>query len=60
MNINENKAVKPIIGAVVGSLLTIMVYSFVLEPSSGTDAQETGERKPLYWVAPMDANYRRD
>lgn len=60
MNINENKAVKPIIGAIVGSLLTIMVYSFVLEPSSGTDAQETGERKPLYWVAPMDANYRRD
>lgn len=60
MNISENKAIKPILGAVAGSLLTILVYSFILEPSTGTDAQECGERKPLYWVAPMDANYRRD
>lgn len=60
MNINKNKAVTPILGAVVGSVLTIMVYSFVLKPSIGTDNDESGERKPLYWVAPMDANYRRD
>lgn len=60
MNISKNKAVTPILGAVVGSVLTIMVYSFVLKPSIGTDNDESGERKPLYWVAPMDANYRRD
>ena len=60
MNISENKAIKPILGAVAGSILTILVYSFVLDPSSGGDAQDSGERKPLYWVAPMDANYRRD
>lgn len=60
MSMNENKALKPILGAVAGSVLTIIVYSFILEPSSGTDGEEGGERKPLYWVAPMDANYRRD
>jgi len=27
-------------------------------PAAGR--QEAGERKPLYWVAPMDANYRRN
>lgn len=60
MNISENKAIKLILGAVAGSVLTILVYSFVLDPSSGGDAQESGEREPVYWVAPMDANYRRD
>lgn len=50
----------PILGAIVGSLLTIMIYSFVLDTPSGVDGEEGGERKPLYWVAPMDANYRRD
>ena len=60
MNINENKLVKPILGAVVGSVLTIMVYSFVLDPTTDTPNTDSGEKKPLYWVAPMDANYRRD
>ncbi len=60
MNINENKAIKPILGAVAGSILTILVYSFVLDPSSSGNIEESGEREPLYWVAPMDANYRRD
>lgn len=61
MSIKENKALKPILAAVAGSALTVMVYSFVLDPSAGGDgAGEPAEKKPLYWVAPMDANYRRD
>ncbi|MAA66188.1 MAG: efflux transporter periplasmic adaptor subunit [Alteromonadaceae bacterium] len=28
--------------------------------NSGNPAEESTEKKPLYWVAPMDANYRRD
>ncbi|MBL4602986.1 MAG: efflux RND transporter periplasmic adaptor subunit [Emcibacteraceae bacterium] len=60
MSIIENKAVKPILSAIVGSALTIMVYSFVLDPSNSGDSDGATERKALYWVAPMDANYRRD
>lgn len=34
---------------------------FLSGGSSGSDmATESGEDKPLYWVAPMDKNYRRD
>ena len=29
-------------------------------PSAATTSSPAGEKKPLYWVAPMDANYRRD
>ena len=45
-----------ILGLVIGSSLT---YIFVggSDNSAGTDS---GEKEPLYWVAPMDANYRRD
>ena len=39
---------------IVSYLLTIL-----LTPLSAT-AAENGEREILYWVAPMDANYRRD
>ena len=28
--------------------------------TEGTDKAEDGEKKPLYWVAPMDSSYRRD
>lgn len=51
---------KPLLGALVGSALTALTFTFVFEPSSGSGEEESGERKPLYWVAPMDANYRRD
>tara|TARA_R110002096_G_scaffold362527_2_gene555658 strand:- start:3193 stop:4980 length:1788 start_codon:yes stop_codon:yes gene_type:complete len=60
MTFNNNKFIKPILAAVVGSALTIMVYTFMLEPGSDTGNTDDGEKKPLYWVAPMDANYRRD
>lgn len=55
MTITNNKALLPIIGAIAGSAITIMIYSF-----TDSSPQISSEREPLYWVAPMDANYRRD
>jgi Cu(I)/Ag(I) efflux system membrane fusion protein len=60
MSNTVNKFKNPILGAIAGSALTALVYTFVLQPSSGTSETESGEKEPLYWVAPMDANYRRD
>lgn len=36
------------------------VFTFLLAPQSKHSALISEEKKPLYWVAPMDANYRRD
>jgi Cu(I)/Ag(I) efflux system membrane fusion protein len=54
-----------IIGVAIGSFITFTNYPLVssylgpvnIEQSS---APPTTEKKPLYWVAPMDPNYRRD
>jgi Cu(I)/Ag(I) efflux system membrane fusion protein len=45
-------------GSLLGVVLSAMVYTqfFSHKPSSPTTKQDN----PLYWVAPMDANYRRD
>lgn len=54
--------IKPIImGMIIGGILTFGAYT-VLIPSGneqGTNAVSE-EKKPLYWVAPMDANYKSD
>jgi Cu(I)/Ag(I) efflux system membrane fusion protein len=53
------------LGAAAGTLVTYMGYPVldgIFGPSTvaqGKSLPET-ERKPLYWVAPMDLNYRRD
>jgi Cu(I)/Ag(I) efflux system membrane fusion protein len=47
-----------LVGALVGSAITVAGFSLFggsVEPPSA-DAKN----KPLYWVAPMDANYQRD
>ncbi|MBL4941286.1 MAG: efflux RND transporter periplasmic adaptor subunit [Colwellia sp.] len=50
-----------LLGAVIGSVLTFGIYN-VLMPTGGESGSNTAsaEKKPLYWVAPMDANYTRD
>ncbi|MCY7296742.1 efflux RND transporter periplasmic adaptor subunit [Alteromonas sp. a30] len=45
------------IGIVIGIVLTSL-YSNLFH--SGEDSTDSDEKKPLYWVAPMDANFRRD
>lgn len=49
-------------GLIAGSALTLLAYT-ILMPADGitnTDNIASSEKQPLYWVAPMDANYRRD
>lgn len=41
------------LGVVIGSSFTFF------QPKHSSD-KESSERQPLYWVAPMDSNYRRD
>jgi len=36
------------------------VATAIRSDSSETEMEESGERPPLYWVAPMDPNYKRD
>lgn len=58
-----------VVGAAVGSFITFTKHSMLssyLEPlnlvhtAEESSAESTTEKKPLYWVAPMDPNYRRD
>ena len=50
----------------IGALIVTVAMSFVAgtyydtNESESTSAAANGEREILYWVAPMDANYRRD
>lgn len=60
MTMNINKTALTIMGAVIGSILTVMVYSFWLEPTGNGENNGKAELEILYWVAPMDANFRRD
>jgi len=57
-----NNNIKPIvIGMIIGGFLTFGGYSLMAPTNSGeASSTVTAEKKPLYWVAPMDANYKRD
>jgi membrane fusion protein, copper/silver efflux system len=50
------------VGVVIGAVITVAGY-FMWDdfsaPSQGNDVAST-EKKPLYWVAPMNPNYKRD
>ncbi|UTW44209.1 efflux RND transporter periplasmic adaptor subunit [bacterium SCSIO 12696] len=53
---------KSLLVAIISVLVTAATTYYLtrqgVENASGGDAME--EKKPLYWVAPMDPNYRRD
>lgn len=51
-----------ILGFAFGMALMFMINLFVTPAgdSMSTNSEAAKEKKPLYWVAPMDANYRRD
>lgn len=52
--------IKPIIvGMIFGGILSFGAYN-VLTPAEGEKTTASAEKKPLYWVAPMDANYKKD
>lgn len=57
-----NKSLAPaIIFLTIGAIAGYFSQSlFKNEPLDSASVEESGEKKPLYWVAPMDPNYRRD
>ena len=48
-----------LIGLVLGIIITLIGTTFLPTKTNISD-NSSDENKPLYWVAPMDANYRRD
>ena len=46
-------------GLVLGIIVTLSVITYLPSEPTASD-NSTEESKPLYWVAPMDADYRRD
>lgn len=56
------KQIKPIVIAmIIGGIITFGVTNLIAP--SGSDQVNSivsDEKKPIYWVAPMDANYKRD
>ncbi|MBW2658619.1 MAG: efflux RND transporter periplasmic adaptor subunit [Deltaproteobacteria bacterium] len=51
-----------LVGAVIGSLITLGGYQKLIDLAGVSQKGDTtgGEKKPLYWVAPMDPAYKRD
>ncbi|PKI15874.1 efflux RND transporter periplasmic adaptor subunit [Colwellia sp. 12G3] len=50
-----------ITGIVLGAIITLIVVKLLpSQPQPGSEVAIEKEDKPLYWVAPMDANYQRD
>ena len=54
-----------ITGVIIGSVATLVAYPeisgfFNLSEGPQVTESKSAEKKPLYWVAPMDANYRRN
>lgn len=47
-----------IIGAVLGVVFTVTTMNVFFSDDAGE--QQAKSNEPLYWVAPMDANYKRD
>lgn len=48
-----------VVGLIVGVILTTGIY-LLFFTGSGDAGSTAQEKKPLYWVAPMDPNYKRD
>lgn len=54
-----NKFILPLITLFLGIAIGAMLISMYSNSELSTDDSSSGD-KPLYWVAPMDANFRRD
>jgi len=52
---NKKNVVPVILAFIVGG-----IASTLLAPMFSGGSSDSSEKKPLYWVAPMDANFRRD
>ena len=58
MNAKNNNL---LLGIIIGLMLSALGYFLLAENTMGSNiSAESKEDKPLYWVAPMDANFRKD
>ena len=57
---NKNLITGLLIGLLIGVVLSYLISVSKRNKSVVSDANIAGEKKPLYWVAPMDPDYRRD
>lgn len=58
MNAKNNNL---LLGIIIGLMLSALGYFLLAENTMGNNVSvENEEDKPLYWVAPMDANFRKD
>jgi Cu(I)/Ag(I) efflux system membrane fusion protein len=49
------------IGLILGLIVTVIIYKFILAGAgSSSPGMQSTEAEPLYWVAPMDPNFKRD
>ena len=56
-----NKTLSSITLLILGSAMGIAATLFYVDSQgSNSESNEAAANEPLYWVAPMDANYRRD
>jgi len=60
MNNNTKYLGSIIAAALFGSAITFAGYNLLDDALTQEMLTESVEKKPLYWVAPMDANYKRD
>ncbi|GHE89285.1 efflux RND transporter periplasmic adaptor subunit [Thalassotalea profundi] len=60
--VQKNRAkIAIILGVLLGSILTLSIFKLFLLPQKIQEKQALStEDAPLYWVAPMDPNYKRD
>ena len=54
-----NKTLSAITLLIIGAAAGAIGYSQLMQVMSN-QMSATAEKQPMYWVAPMDANYRRD
>lgn len=63
---NKNTTTKLIaVGIFIGAIITLVILKslpvqYLSTAGSVDNSTDIDENKPLYWVAPMDANYQRD
>ncbi|MGK0268625.1 MAG: Cu(I)/Ag(I) efflux system membrane fusion protein, partial [Paraglaciecola sp.] len=49
-----------LIGGICGVIVTATIYSQFVSTEMDMTAPKAVDAEPMYWVAPMDANFRRD
>ncbi len=61
---NKSQMKGVVIGAVIGAVVTFGAYTILAPSNNGGstngDASASAKKKPLYWVAPMNPDYKSD